>query len=70
MEGIRTKHNTQHGCVRYLDYDTQEGVNIQIDDPMVLQQNGYTYMRVKMVDGELVYNRFGEGWDSTDEPLT
>ena len=27
-------------------------------------------MRVKMVDGELVYNRFGEGWDSTDEPLT
>ena len=27
-------------------------------------------MRVKMVDGELVYNRFGEGWDSIDEPLT
>ena len=56
--------------VRYLDYDTEEGVNVQIDDPIVLSEDGNPYLRFKLVNGELVYNRFGEGWDNTDEPLT
>jgi len=28
MEGHVTKHDMQRGCVRYLEYDTQEGVSV------------------------------------------
>lgn len=37
MQGVRSKHDTQNGVVRYLQYDTEEGVNVQIDNPLVLQ---------------------------------
>ena len=37
MQGIQTKYDAVHGVVRYMQYDTEEGVNIQLDDPVVLQ---------------------------------
>ncbi len=36
MEGIRTKYDAQRGVVRYLNYDTQEDLSIQLDNPIAL----------------------------------
>lgn len=60
-----------NGVVRYLKYDTEGSVDIQLDNPLNLQQDGDDYIRFKLLNGEVVYNYFGEGeYDTQNHPLT
>ena len=71
MQGQRTIHDVVNGVVRYLKYDTEGSVDIQLDNPLNLQQDDNDYIRFKLLNGEIVYDYFGEcGYDTQDHPLT
>ena len=67
------KHDLQHGCVRYELYDTEQQVELSMNNPIVVSADSAPKLQFLLIDGDIYYNHYDAGlqaFETVNHPLT